>query len=271
VTSPNQVLRVRRSELLEAPVPASPVPRAELDEWRDRLGLVAGITERGADGFSLALRSPVESAAHTAQRFRAFRDAMRPGFHALQMAYQVHGTSVLRHEAVAPGWHVADDADGHVTDQEGLLLGVTVADCVPIYLAARGGATFALLHAGWRGIAAGILEAGIEALRQRAAVRAADVIAHFGVAICGDCYEVGPEVMLAVEGRTVRSPSRLDLRAVLVRRAEAAGLHEVSVSPLCTSCDADRFYSHRASGGGERQLAYLGRPVAVPESAPAVG
>lgn len=264
-----QPLRVRRSELIEAPVPASAVPRAELDEWRDRLGLVAGITERGADGFSLALRSPVETALRTAQRFRVFRDAMQPAFHALQMSNQVHGTHVLRHEAVGPGLHVADDADAHVTDQEGLLLAVSVADCIPVYLAARGGASFALLHAGWRGIAAGVLEAGIEALCRVARVGPSDVIAHFGVAICGDCYEVGPEVLLAVEGRTARSPARLDLRAALVRRAERAGLLEISVSPLCTSCDADRFFSHRASGGGgERQLAYLGRPAPGREAEP---
>jgi len=263
---------VRRSELIEAPVPGSAVPRAELDEWASRFGLVAGISERGADGFSLALRSPEESAERIARRFRAFRDAMRPGFEALQMAHQVHGTRVVWHEAVGHGWHVLDDADGHAAEQDGLLLAVSVADCVPIYLASRDGSAFALLHAGWRGTAAGVLEAGLAALHRHAGVGPVDVIAHFGVAICGGCYEVGPEVVRAVEGREVHGPTHLDLRSALVRRAESAGVREVSASPLCTSCDADRFFSHRASGGlGGRQLAYLGRPVpsveAVPETA----
>jgi YfiH family protein len=189
-------------------------------------------------------------------RFRAFRAAMRPGFIALQMAHQVHGREIVRHDGVAPGWHVRDDVDGHLTSQPGLLLAVTVADCVPIYLTRQDGSAIALLHAGWKGTAAGILEAGIAALAVMPSCRLA---VHFGVAICGKCYEVGPEVIQAVEGRTVSGKSYLDLRAVLARRAEAAGVKDISISSLCTSCDRDRFFSHRASGGdGGRQIAYLG-------------
>lgn len=255
---------VRRSELIEAPLAGSPVPRAELDEWAARFGVVAGVTERGASipPFSLALRAPDESAEVILERFRGFRAAMRPAFPAVQMAHQVHGAHAAWHEAVAPGWHVLDDADGHATSEEGVLLAVSVADCVPIYLVSRDGAALALLHAGWQGTAAGILEAGLERLRRHAGVRAADVVLHCGVAICGSCYEVGPEVVRAVEGRAVRGKARLDLRAALGRRAEAAGVREISRSPLCTMCDADRFFSHRGSGGGSgRQIAYLGRPA----------
>lgn len=254
---------VRRAELIEAPVADSPVPRAEIDEWRERFNLVAGITQRGSpvDPFSLGL-STREPAEHVMGRFRAFRAAMRPAFDALQMGHQVHGSDLVWHERVAPGWHVRDDVDGHGTAQAGLLVAVTVADCVPVYLAARDGRAVAMVHAGWRGTAAGILELGIELLRRQADVPAADVIVHCGVAICGKCYEVGPEVIEAVEGRTVRGPVRLDLRLALARRAEAAGVKEITVSPLCTSCDRDRFFSHRASAGdGGRQIAYLGRPM----------
>jgi hypothetical protein len=255
---------VRRTELIEAPVPGSSVPRAELDEWATRFGLVAGITARGeaTPPFSLALRAHDEPAEPVMERFRRFRAAMRPRFPALQMAHQVHGALVAWHEAVAPGFHMLDDADGHATGDAGLLLAVSVADCVPVYLAARDGRAVALLHAGWKGTAAGVLEAGLEQLRRHAGVRAPDVVAHFGLAICGPCYEVGPEVVRAVEGRAVRGKAHLDLRACLARRAEAAGVREISVSPLCTRCDADRFFSHRGSGGGSgRQLAYLGRPA----------
>jgi YfiH family protein len=254
----------RPGQLVEAPVADSPVPRAELEAWASRFGLVAGITERGAADppFSLALRAHDLSAEVVLDRFRAFRAAMRPRFPAVQMAHQVHGADVAWHEAVAPGFHLLDDADGHATAQEGLLLAVSVADCVPVYLAARDGRAAALVHAGWRGTAAGVLEAGLERLRRHAGVRPADVVAHCGVAICGGCYEVGPEVVRAVEGRAVPGKARLDLRAALARRAEAAGVREISVSPLCTVCDADRFFSHRGSGGGSgRQLAYLGRPL----------
>lgn len=255
---------VRRTELIEAPVAGSAVPRAELDEWSARFGVVAGVTERGVaePPFSLALRAPDESAEEILERFRAFRAAMRPAFPAVQMAHQVHGAHAVWHEVVAPGFHVLDDADGHATADEGVLLVVSVADCVPIYLVSRDGGAVALLHAGWKGTAAGILEAGLERLRRHAGVRPADVAVHCGVAICGGCYEVGPEVVRAVEGRAVRGKARLDLRAALARRAEAAGVREISLSPLCTMCDADRFFSHRGSGGGSgRQLAFLGRPA----------
>lgn len=252
----------RRAELIETPVVGSAVPRAELQEWRDRFGLIAGITQRGSsEPFSLGLSS-FGSAVQITTRFRAFRDAMRPGFTALQMAHQVHGRHVHWHRGVAPGWHLRDDIDGHGTAQAGLLLAVTVADCVPVYLAARDGRAVALVHAGWKGTAAGVLEAGIATLGQDAGVTAQDVVVHCGVAICGKCYEVGPEVVLAVEGRDVRGPTRLDLRAALARRAMAVGVQDVSISPLCTACDSDRFFSHRGSGGdGGRQIAYLGRPL----------
>jgi YfiH family protein len=234
------------------------VPRAELVEWRERFGLVAGITERGsaAAPFSLGL-SATDPAEQVMARFRAFRAAMRPGFQALQMAHQVHGRAIVRHDHIAEGWHVRDGVDGHITAQPGLLLAVTVADCVPVYLTRDDGSAVALLHAGWKGTAAGILEAGIAALAVMPSCRLA---VHLGVAICGRCYEVGPEVVQAVEGRTVLGKSHLDLRAALARRAEAAGVKDISISSLCTNCDRGRFFSHRGSGGdGGRQIAYLGR------------
>ena len=248
-------------------MPGSRVPRAELAEWRERFGLVAGITERGGAGapFSLGL-SAADPAEQVMARFRAFRAAMRPDFYALQMAHQVHGREIVRHERVAEGWHVHDDVDGHLTSQPGLLLAVTVADCVPVYLTRDDGSAVALLHAGWKGTAAGMMEAGIVALSAASgtltACPAGRLCVHLGVAICGKCYEVGPEVMDAVEGRRATGTSQLDLRAVLARRAGTAGVKDISVSSLCTSCDRDRFFSHRGSrGDGGRQIAYLGRAL----------
>jgi YfiH family protein len=258
------MVAVRRTELIEVPVPGSPVPRAELDEWRERFGLVAGITERGGGEpfFGLGLTASRDASALVMERFRAFRAALRPAFTALQMAHQVHGRDALWHQEVAPGWHVRDDADAHATAQRGLLLAVTVADCVPVYLAARDGRAIALVHAGWKGVAGGVLESAMDLLRRVGGVLAEDLVVHCGVAICGDCYQVGPEVVRAVEGRVVRGRTMLDLREALARRAEGAGVREISISPLCTSCDAGRFFSHRASGGdGGRQIAYLGRPA----------
>ena len=239
------------------------VPRAELAEWRERFGLAAGLTVRGGNGgFSLGLLTE-EPVGQVMGRWRAFLHAVRPRFPAFQMARQVHSATLAWHEQVGPGWHMAEETDGHATRQRGLLLGVTVADCIPIYLTTRDGAAFALLHAGWRGVAAGILERGVGLLASRAGVGAADVAVHLGVGICGACYEVGPEVVRAVEGRDERGASHLDLRDALAGRALRLGVRDLTRSPHCTACSRDRFFSHRGSGGRDgRMVAYLGKPLA---------
>jgi len=196
------------------------------------------------------------------QRLREFRAAMRPAFTAFQMAHQVHGTEVIWHEGVAPGWHVKDDADGHATSQQGLLLSVTVADCVPIYLVHRDGLAVALLHAGWRGVAGGMLRSGLMILAARSGATPGDLVMHCGVAICGSCYEVGEEVARAVLGpRAKGGKQKIDLRAELARQASELGVEDATISSLCSRCNNDRFFSHRANGDGGRQIAYLGLPL----------
>jgi YfiH family protein len=224
--------------------------------WQQRFGVVAGITDRSTGSLGLSIPDPAHDVM---QRMREFRLALRPRFAALQMAHQVHGTEVLWHEGVAPGWHVRDDADGHATAQRGLLLAVTVADCVPIYLVATDGRGIALLHAGWRGVQGGMLEAGLNVLTARSGAEPANIVMHCGVAICGACYEVGEEVARAVLGdRAEPGKQHLDLRTELARQAAALGIPEVTISKLCPRCNNDRFFSHRANGDGGRQIAYLG-------------
>lgn len=230
---------------------------AALLEWAARFGVTAGVTGRAEGSLGLSVPDPSDEVM---VRFRAFRDRMKPSFHAHQIAHQVHGTVVARHEGIPAGFHIRDDTDGHVTAQHGLLLSVTIADCVPVYLARGDGSAVALLHCGWRGTAAGMLERGIEELASSRPHVPTSVF--LGVSICGTCYEVGPEVIQAVDGLVVPGKQRFDLRAALKRRALAVGVEDVTMSSLCTSCDHDRFYSHRASGGdGGRQIAYLGIPV----------
>lgn len=230
----------------------------ETAAWGRRLGVAAGVTDRATGSLGLGSSEPV---GEVMARWRAFRDGFLPRFPAFTIGHQVHETAVRWHEAVAPGWHITEGTDGHATAQRGLMLNVTVADCVPIYLAAPGGGPVALLHAGWRGVAGGMLERGVSVLEQRG-VMPARLALHCGVAVCGKCYEVGPEVVRAVLGRAVTAPDRIDLRAALAERAGALGIRDVSTSPWCTSCHHDRFYSHRASGGADhsRQIAWLGLP-----------
>jgi hypothetical protein len=238
------------------------VPRAELREWRERFGVVAGVTWRGTgQPFNLGL-STAEPIETVLGRWWALRECMADGFTAVQLSHQVHGTTVLWHREVAPGLHIAERADGHATAQPGLLVCVTLADCIPVYVAARDGSLVALFHVGWRGAAGGILESGLSVLERFGNLSPRGVVMHLGVGICGACYEVGPQVRRKVEGTEVSEAGRLDLRAVLARRAGALGVSEVSASPFCTSCHRDRFFSYRASGGKDgRMVAYLGMPA----------
>lgn len=237
------------------------VPCLDLAEWADRFGVVAGITTRHG-GFNLGLLTP-DPAADVVARWRSFAAAVSPAFGTLTAGLQVHGREVARHVAAPRGWVIRDGVDGHATRDPGILCCVSVADCVPVYLADPTSGAAALLHAGWRGVAGGVLEAGIRALLDLGAGAPADIVMHCGVSICEECYEVGSEVLEAVTGSAAQGPGRLNLRGVLVARARAAGIGEVSVSPWCTAHDRDRFFSHRRSGGADgRMLAYLGRPIA---------
>lgn len=241
-----------------------PVPRFLLHEWRERFGIVAGITGRGEGqgrGFDLGLwtDAPVSDVM---TRWREFRRA-EPGFAAVVLGAQVHGTQVLWHERVN-GWLQVEGVDGHATGSPGVLLTVTVADCIPVYLAVPERRAVALLHAGWRGTAAGILKAGVRALARAAKVDASEIVMHCGIGICGDCYEVGPEVLEGVGLRgDGRGPWKVDLRERLSDQAARLGIGEVTLSSWCTAHHHDLFYSHRASRGADgRMVAYLGIPAA---------
>jgi YfiH family protein len=244
----------------EAPAPGS-LPLYELSDWRSRYGVVAGITGRGAEsahGFDLGLWSTAP-VAEVMSRWHAFRRA-DPRFSAVVLGNQVHGTVVSRIEA-GEGWIQLDGIDGWVTTRPGILLTVTVADCIPVYLLVprRG---VALLHAGWRGTAGGILRAGVARLKDATGASGSEIVMHCGVGICGECYEVGPEV-LAGCGVPVAGPGPyyMDLRHQLVREAGELGLEQVTTSAWCSAHDRSAFFSHRASRGADgRMVAYLGIP-----------
>jgi copper oxidase (laccase) domain-containing protein len=131
---------------------------------------------------------------------------------------------------------------------------VTIADCVPVFIAHPSGAT-ALLHSGWRGTGGRIVEHAVDALAHRG-VRAGELHLHLGPAICGGCYEVSPEVYGQLTGRSADAPTRVDLRALIADHARAAGVRHLSTSPFCTRCHNQRFFSHRAGDSG-RQLGVM--------------
>lgn len=240
---------------------SGPPPRLELPEWRERFGIVAGITARDGN-FNVGLGTAAP-ASDVLAAWRMLFQAMAPQFRRFELGLQVHGARILEHGGTDEGWTIVDGVDGHLTSVPGTLLLVTAADCVPVYLLHPGTRTVALVHAGWRGVAAGIVEAAVRRLASVAKSAPSDIVMHCGVAICGDCYEVGPEVILAVLGRKAAGPEQLDLRTAIAGRAARAGVRDLTVSGWCAAHDAARFHSHRRSKGTDgRMAAYLGVPAA---------
>lgn len=172
------------------------------------------------------------------------------GLHWLCASRQVHGSDVLRIDTAERrgGEALPLDADGHATARAGIGAMVLAADCLPVALA--GGRGVAMVHAGWRGLAAGVLEQGVRALRDVGGGQA--VVAAIGPSAGVCCYEVGPEVHEALAARTPGvereyERAKIDLRAIARERLLAAGVVEVLDAEACTICDA-RFFSHRRQG-----------------------
>ncbi len=222
----------------------------QIEEFR-QFGIRAFTTTRQVGSFALKGDEP----AHVVtDRWSRLRDELRLGGPRLATANQVHGDRVLVHHDCWTGWLRADDADGHVSSTRGTALAVTVADCVPVFIAHPSGAT-SLLHSGWKGTAARIVEHGIRALTDRG-FAPSDLYVHTGPSICGKCYEVSADVYERVTGTNPGKATPVDLRAIIAGHARAMGVRHVSTTGSCTRCNNDRFYSHRAGDAG-RQLGVM--------------
>lgn len=215
-------------------------------------GIRAFTTTRASGTFGLASDEP---ARVVMQRWRQLREELAPEGARLASANQVHGSRVVTHGDGWGGWLRVDAADGHVAPERGLALAVSVADCVPVFMAHPSGAV-ALLHSGWRGTAARIVERGIEALVLRG-FAAGELRLHLGPSICGKCYEVSADVFRQLTGHdSTHAAECVDLRALIAKHARAVGVRHITSSALCTRCDNDRLYSHRAGDAG-RQIAVI--------------
>lgn len=238
------------------------VAGVELSTWRTAHGLVAGITTRGPAGdFNLGLMTSDDSRSVT-NRWRQVGEAFKHQFPSIAVSLQPHGAEVREHESEFDGWLVLSGYDGHVTRHAGILLTVTVADCVPVYLAHPPTGGVALLHAGWRGIVAGILQRGIDRLGDITGAPTEEFVMHCGVAIGEANYEVGVDVIEQLGLESATGPRRVDLRQILARHARAAGVRKITLSPWCTYEDSQLFWSHRRNpAAAGRMIAYLGRPL----------
>jgi len=174
---------------------------------------------------------------------------------------QVHGSAV--HVADAPMPDAPPVADAAVTRTRNVVLAVQSADCLPVLLADRDGAAIAVAHAGWRGLAAGVVDNAVRAL----AVAPEHVVAWLGPAIGPDAFEVGADVrdaFVAADVRAVtafhpKSPGKwwADLYALARQRLARCGVREVYGGGACTYAEPARFFSYRRDGETGRMAALL--------------
>ena len=213
-------------------------------------------------------RWPVPARVHGLVTTRAFGDmtseAGRMRLRSLLPAdprwlRQVHGIGVADAARSQPG--VA--ADASFTREPGVVCAVMAADCMPVLLAHDGGEVVAIAHAGWRGLAAGVIEATIGAM----GAPAARVVAWLGPAIGAQAYEIGEEVRRAFLERDAHAAAafrctrpghwHLDLYAIARQRLASSGVTRVFGGALCTASDPVRFYSWRRDRAGERMAAAI--------------
>jgi YfiH family protein len=172
---------------------------------------------------------------------------------------QVHGTNVVDAATAAPGV----TADGAYTNKPGVVLAALTADCLPVFLCGRAGTKIALLHAGWRGLAGGVIEAGVD----RLGVAGTDLLAWLGPAIGPDSYEVGDEVRAAFIDHDAAAVSAFrangrggwwaDLYDLASQRLRALGVREVHGGQYCTLREQDCFFSYRRDGQCGRMASLL--------------
>ncbi|HXY95482.1 MAG TPA: peptidoglycan editing factor PgeF [Steroidobacteraceae bacterium] len=240
-------------------------PQVLTPEWRAPRGVRAAFTLRGggvsaAPFDSLNLGAHVgDSAAAVAENRRRVREGLSLPAEPAWLE-QVHGTRVADLDA-APETRSA--ADAVITRTPGRVCAVQVADCMPVLIAARDASAVAVAHAGWRGLAAGVLEATVA----RLGVAAGQLIAWLGPAISARHFEVGDEVRAAFLEpdpgaaaafvRNERGRWQCDLAALARRRLAALGLTEVAGGSWCTYADPVRFFSFRRDGRCGRMAALI--------------
>jgi YfiH family protein len=226
--------------------------QAQLDgaavAFSTRLG---GVSEPPYDSLNLGL---LTDDAETAVEENRRRLAAALGFEPEQVVFarQMHATSLIEHPTELRGSFRSlgvqkeprndpPEADGHVLREPGSAALVFTADCLPVAVAGPLGV--AMLHAGWRGLAGGILAAGVEAVEGTSAA--------IGPGIGPCCYEVGEEVLDAFSGlgEGVATGRMLDLPEAARRQLAAAGVERVESAGLCTGCETELFFSHRRDAG----------------------
>ena len=247
----------------------------KVPEWGKREGLVHGFLGRRG-GKSTGAYASLNLSFNVGDDPQAVKDNLcdvkkAVGVHDLRVVTmrQVHGDRIL--EVRDKKLKEAGEADGMITEEPGLFLGVLTADCVPVLFSVRGKKLAAVVHAGWRGTLAGIAPKMVRALKEDHGVDPASIEAALGPSIGPCCYEVGPEVVASMVQRwgslaelslqVKNGKSFLDLRAMNVSLLENAGVPPLQIFKVgpCTSCAKGDFFSYRREKTETgRQMSFIG-------------
>lgn len=200
---------------------------------------------------------------HIASNYRILQEAV--GFTSGERVWvhQVHGKTVLRVSADVP-FDRSAKADAIVSDDPRRIISIRVADCVPVLLADDGGRVVAAVHAGWRGVVAGVVPEALRAMN----VDPRSCVAAIGPSISMANFEVGPEVIATFKetmgdhapvSEGENGKGHVDLRAVIARQLIDVGLSEgqIDITDRCTYRDRDEFFSHRRDHGTTGRMAAL--------------
>ncbi|SIT45980.1 conserved hypothetical protein [Paraburkholderia ribeironis] len=242
------------------------VSRAPYGRWQD------GADQPG--GLNLGMKTADEPAAVALNRARLLGLA---GVSEAAWLEQIHGAAIVRAEDVlaqAQAGGPPTRADASVTDRAGTVCVVLVADCMPVLLCDEAGRAVGAAHAGWRGLAAGIVEQTARRVAALAGVEAGALHAYLGPSIGPGAFEVGPDVrdafMTGVDGAQrdatanafvghPKHPGKYlaDLPALARLRLEALGVTRIVGGDLCTVTQRDRFYSYRRDRDTGRMAALI--------------
>jgi YfiH family protein len=184
------------------------------------------------------------------------RDSLPPP--ALTTAQQIHSARIL--DACGRKGEQIGEGDAIISSEPGVAIGIRTADCVPILLADTRTRVVACVHAGWRGTAANIAGATVEALVSRGC-QARNLCVAIGPSIGSCCYEVGSEVACQFDQRRSNDEIlTLDLAGINETQLMKAGVKEIWKSGECTYCHADRFFSfRREKEKAGRMLSFINR------------
>ena len=221
----------------------------------------AGLSASPFDSFNLGARCGDDAQAVAGNREELIRHFALPS--APRWLQQVHGNEAVRLDHRRPDLSMELEADAAITATSGVVLAILSADCLPVLFSAQDGCEVAIAHAGWRGLAAGVLENTVSTMHT-----APDrLLAWLGPAAGPDAYEVGDEVRTALVEREDADSSAFigtrtghwlcDLYALARSRLHTMGVTRIHGGGLCTIRDPVRFYSHRRDGVSGRMASVI--------------